>query len=272
MVSDLFREMAEREKSLLADKQGLEPVLRERLDDSVGIGTGNITSKTYPYDHVDHQWDVVIHDASFSKLASGENAHSFPIESVFCTIEVKSKLDEDEYLKSANAAAELNYRWKLHSTDMTRRTPRRFLFAYDGPEHMETVAGWMKGAYADNQRQSPNRPLREGYFDGSNELKRSDHVSSSLDGIFVLGRGFVAMDSFGFRFQGASDHEPEASGRHAVHWFNYVCADGKGIALASMALCLIDVFGGLNLIDESFQAIEVDGKLEFVVMPSPRPI
>lgn len=284
MTSRLIQHLAALENSLMADSQRLKLIdnttlmgggreafvrefLRGHLGASIGIGTGEIISATRPHDHIDRQWDVVLYDTRFPKLALSPDVDSFLIESVFCTIEVKTTLDEDEYLKSANAAAELNYRWRLHSKETKRPAPRRFLIAYDGPVHMKTVMGWMKKAYGANQLQSPNQPLREMYFDGPNELKRYDHVSSSLDGIFVLGRGFITMDSFRFRFPGVTDQAP---GRHGGRSFNYACAGGVGISLASMFLCLIDVVGQLELIDTYMPAI--GGNLEFSVMPAPKKI
>lgn len=284
MASRLLQHLAALENSLMADSQRLKLVdnttlmgggreafvrqfLRGHLGASIGIGTGEIISATRPHDHIDRQWDVVVYDTRFPKLALSQDVDSFLIESVFCTIEVKSTLNEEEYLKSARAAAELNYRWRLHSKETKRQTPRRFLIAYDGPVHMKTVMGWMKDAYAGNQSQSPNMPLREMYFDGANELKRYDHVSSSLDGVFVLGRGFIAMDSFRFRFPGAIDQE---AGRRGGRLFNYACGGGAGISLASMFLCLMDVVGQLDLIDTYMPAI--GGNLDFSVMPPPRPI
>ncbi|GAB7537048.1 DUF6602 domain-containing protein [Burkholderia sp. 3C] len=284
MASRLLEHLAALENSLIADSQRLKLVdnttimgggretfvrefLRGHLGASIGIGTGEIISATRPHDHIDRQWDAVIYDTRFPKLALSKDVDSFLIESVFCTIEVKSTLNEEEYLKSARAAAELNYRWKLHAKETKRPAPRRFLIAYDGPVHMKTVLGWMQEAYKSNQLQSPSLPLREMYFDGANELKRYDHVSSSLDGVFVLGRGFIAMDSFRFRFPGAVDQEP---GRIGGRLFNYACAGGAGIALASMFLCLIDVVGQLALIDTYMPAI--GGSLEFSTMPAPKKI
>ena len=110
------------EKSLLASAMRLTPVsnttivgtareifirdfLNDHLGRSIGIGTGEIISAFRPHDQKDRQQDVVVYDNRFPRLSLTADLSSFLIESVFCTIEVKTTLTEEEYLKSARAGS-----------------------------------------------------------------------------------------------------------------------------------------------------------------------
>lgn len=273
------------EESLLASAKRLTPVsnttivgsarelfirefLKDHLGSSIGLGTGEIISAFRPQDQKDRQQDVVVYDNRFPRLSLSADLSSFLIESVFCTIEVKTTLDEKEYLKSARAGAELKHRWSKQTAAIRQQPPRRFVVAFKGPAKMSTVIGWMSSAYASNVKQSPELPLSEMYFEGESELSRSQHVSSSLDGIFVLGAGCVLMDSFRFRFNGGLDGAPTVKGGRS---FSYACVDTSRGTLTCLFLALMDMLGQVELAADYMPT--VPGSLvTFYKMPSPEKI
>jgi hypothetical protein len=282
MLSRFSQHFAAVEESLLASAKRLAPVsnttivgtaseifirdfLKDHLGGSIGLGTGEIISAFRPHDQKDRQQDVVVYDNRFPRLSLSADLSSFLIESVFCTIEVKTTLDEMEYLKSARAGAELKHRWSMQTAAIRQQPPRRFVVAFGGPAKMSTVMGWMSRAYASNVKQSPELPLSEMYFDGQGELSRSQHVSSSLDGIFVLGAGCVLMDSFRFRFNGAVDDVPtDKVGRS----FHYACVDTSDGTLTCLFLALMDMLGQVELAADYMPALP-GSLVTFHKMPSP---
>lgn len=221
--------------------------LHSHLGSAVDIGSGEIISAFKPREMTDRQQDVVVFDNRFPRLSLSTGLDTFLIESVHCTIEVKTTLTEDEYLKSARAAAELKHRWGMQTEAMRRQAPRRFVVAFAGPAKMATVLKWMESAYRKNVLQSQDMPMAEMYFEKPDALPRARHVSSSLDGIFVLGTGFILMDSFKFRFQGVQ----EAPGTlpDAKH-FQYACAESDRGALACLFLALLDILDHVQLAQE----------------------
>lgn len=282
MPSRFSQHFAAVEASLLASAKRLAPVsnttivgtareifirqfLKDHLGGSIGIGTGEIISAFRPHDLKDRQQDVVVYDDRFPRLSLSDDLSSFLIESVFCTIEVKTTLTKEEYLKSARAGAELKHRWGMQTAAIRKQAPRRFLVAFEGPVKMSTVMGWMSNAYASNVTQSPEMPLSEMYFEGENELPRSQHVSSSLDGLFVLGAGCVLMDSFRFRFNGAVDDVPTARGGRN---FNYACVDSSDGTLTCLFLALMDMLGQAELAADYMPSVP-GSSVTFHKMPYP---
>ena len=133
---------------------------------------------------------------------------------------------------------------------------------------MSTVMGWMSSAYASNVKQSPEMPMSEMYFEGQSELSRSQHVSSSLDGLFVLGVGCVLMDSFRFRFNGSVDDVPTSrEGRK----FHYACVDSPAGALTCLFLALMDMLGQVELAADYMPAVP-GSSVSFHKMPHPQKI
>ena len=187
---------------------------------------------------------------------------------MFCTIEVKTELNEEEYLKSALAGAELKHRWGMQPAALRKQPPRRFVVAFRGPAKMSTVTGWMSCAYASNVTQSPDMPLSEMYFEGQGELARSQHVSSSLDGLFVLGTGCLLMDSFRFRLKVAVDDVRAARGGRKFH---YACVNSSTGSLTCLFLALMDMLGQAELAADYMPAVS-GSSVSFHKMPAPRKI
>lgn len=242
--------------------------LRCHLGSAIGIGSGEIISAFRPHDQTDRQHDIVIYDDRFPKLSLTTGINSFLIESVFCTIEIKTTLNKNEYQKSARNAAELKYRWRLQAESLKKKAPRQFVVAFSGPEKMSTVINWMSKEYAGNVSQSPQRPLKEMYFEGPGELSRAQNVSSSLDGIFILGKGFVLMDSFGFRFADAIDDIPKKIGESKGRQFYYAWAESKSSSIACLFLALMDIFGQTEILHEYMPSLD-GNPINFQKMPNP---
>lgn len=243
--------------------------LRKHLGEMYGVGSGEIIASKKPSDLNERQQDIIIYDKKYPKLNLAEELDSFLIESVFCTIEVKTTLTEEEYKKAALAACELSEWWKLQSDSMLRPTPRRFLVAFDGPAKMETVIGWMKKLYSSNIRQSQRMPFVEAYFKGPNEVPRNEHRSSSLDGIFVFGKGFIIMDSFEFRFYGAGSKE---YGVLKSKIFDYVCVNINNGSLGMLFTCLMDVMSQTKLMSDYLGKFSTKPLISFHEMPGPQKI
>ena len=285
MPSRFSNHFAAVEASLLASAKRLTPIsnttivgtareifirdfLKDHLGSSLGIGTGEVISAFRPHDQEDRQQDIVVYDNRFPRLPLGGDLGSFLIESIFCTIEVKTTLNEKEYLKSARAGAELKHRWSMQAAAIRKQAPRRFIVAFDGPAKMSTVIDWMTRAYASNVKQSCEMPLSEMYFEGQGELTRSQHVSSSIDGIFVLGTGWVLMDSFRFRFAGVVDGDPKSRGGRD---FQYVCASSKSGTLTCLFLALMDMLGQGEIAFDYTPNVPASS-ITFHKMPPPRKI
>ena len=70
--------------------------------------------------------------------------------------------------------------------------------AYDGPAHMETVRKWLVEIHAEEGLTIPDLP------DG----KRNEIPSASIDGVFLLGRGFVQFDNLSIGFVSDEKRRP----------------------------------------------------------------
>jgi hypothetical protein len=89
-----------------------------------------------------------------------------------------------------------------------------YIVAYDGPARMETVYEWIKAAYS-------NLGVVEPSF--SADQKRIQVPSPSLDGVYVLGRGFCNFGNtpYGFLRDGMVAESPH------VHWEVADCQRGS---------------------------------------------
>ena len=114
------------------------------------------------------------------------------------TIEIKSDLKKDHVRKVAQTAKTIKGNLKMASqrfnpTGMVKNPrPYCFVFAYDGPSQIKTVFNWMKEISAEdeyNLGQLRNTPGKDREF--------FNHLF--IDGIFVLGKGYVYLDALPFR-------------------------------------------------------------------------
>ena len=183
--------------------------LEKHLNSHVAIGTGEIIdSRSRPGDSR-NQFDLVIYKRHYPRLEFGAGISGFLAESVIATIEVKSLLDKsgiEQAIGAAKAAKNLEKsEVKSISAGYIPPSILSYVVAYDGPAKMETVYGWIKEAYAAKNLREP---------DITPDADRSQVSSPALDGVFLLGKGFLNFDNspFGFISDDVCKRNP------GVHW------------------------------------------------------
>jgi hypothetical protein len=166
--------------------------LEKHSSEIVAFGSGEIIDAASLPGEKRNQIDIVIYKKEYPKLDFGGNVSGFLAESVIATIEVKSNLDEKEF-ESAYLAAINCKRLKRtfhHGLKMWYDPPaiQNYIIAYDGPEKMATIFKWIKNLDEKHKTKYHDMPVL-----------RKDRInipSPTLDGIFVLGKGFVHFDNF----------------------------------------------------------------------------
>ena len=181
-----------------------EAFIREFLIENIsgfwGVGTGEIFHGEASEEETRNQIDVVIHNKRYPKLPLSAGIDLFLIETVSATIEIKSSLTKNDVRKAAAAAKRIKNLahfapQHFNPTGMVE-TPRPycFIFAYEGPAKTETVLRWLIDASTEDDFR----------LDGLRKAKPEDRQFFNhlfLDGIFVLGKGFVLIDSLPFESQ-----------------------------------------------------------------------
>jgi len=173
----------------------IQRFLEGHLSERVAIGSGEIidaTSLPNPAATAQRpQFDIVVYKRDYPKLDIGGGISAFLAESVVATIEVKSTLDSDgieQAIRSAGYAKTLT-RNVIQSFSAGYHPPSilNYVVAYTGPSQMSTVHGWLAPAHAKLGVKEPVLP--------PTLESRMATPSPSLDGIFVLGKGFVVFDN-----------------------------------------------------------------------------
>jgi hypothetical protein len=169
--------------------------LEKHLNSTVAIGTGEVIDANSKPGDSRRQFDIVIHKRNYPRLDFGAGISAFLVESVLATIEVKSTLDKagiDQAVGAAIAAKTLKKNEvRSFSTGYIPPAILSFVVAYDGPAKMETVHTWIKEAYASRGIKEPAMPA---------EGLRVHIPSPALDGVFVLGKGFLNFDNIPYGF------------------------------------------------------------------------
>jgi len=129
-------------------------------------------------------------------LDFGGGISGFLIESVIATIEVKSTLTSQELenaVKAAYNAKQLipNVVTSFHSGYIPPKV-LNYVIAYDGPASMETVYGWINPIHKKLDIVQTDIPI--------DDDKRLQTPSDSIDGIFILQKGFLYFDNVPFGF------------------------------------------------------------------------
>lgn len=170
--------------------------LEAHLPYSVAIGTGEIIDHRSQPSEQRNQFDIVLYKSSYPKIDVGGNVSAFLVESVIATIEVKSNLGKDglyEAMKAAKSAKSLEKKTRM-VFETGYRPPKiiNYVLAYDGPASMETIHGWIP----EHQEKLgiQRQPLPQEH------QKRMKFASESIDGVFVLEKGFVHFDNVPFGF------------------------------------------------------------------------
>lgn len=183
--------------------------LETHLNSTVAIGTGEIIDCQSKPNEKRNQFDIVIYKRNYPRLDFGGGVNGFLVESVIATIEVKSTLDKPGVEQAVHAACAAKQLRKNEVTSFsTGYIPPSVLslvVAYDGPARMETVYTWVKETYKAEGIVEPDMPP---------ETERSRIASPALDGIFVLGKGFLNFDNAPYGFI-----TPEIRKAHPeTHW------------------------------------------------------
>ena len=169
--------------------------LQDHLSERVATGTGEIidcqSTPNPPSTSQRNQFDVVVYKRDYPKLDLGGGVCAFLAESVVATIEVKSVLDKRELesaIKAARAAKDLQ-RNVVTSFSAGHQPPAvlNCVVAYDGPARMDTVYRWIGPIHASLGVATPSLP--------PTSVARESIPSPSIDGIFVLGKGFIVFDN-----------------------------------------------------------------------------
>ena len=181
-----------------------EAFIREFLSENIsefwGVGTGEIFSQESRDRDPRNQVDVVIHNKRYPKLPLAAGIDLFFVETVSSFIEIKSRLTKEDVKQAATAAKRIKdlaefEPQRFNPTGMIKNPrPYAFIFAYEGPSKIGTVLKWMKDVSAEADygldRLQACKPEGRRFFN-----------HQFLDGIFVLGKGFVVVDALPFESQ-----------------------------------------------------------------------
>lgn len=169
----------------------IKEFLVNHLSERVAIGTGEIIDAKSKPGERRNQIDVVIYKRDYPKIDFGGGINGYLAESVVATIEVKSILTKPELETAIKTARTIKALERNIITSFTTgyQPPSilNYVVAYDGPASLRTVLGWIKELHSS---------LAIGYPSmGATLTDRLQVASPSLDGIFVLGKGFIQFDN-----------------------------------------------------------------------------
>lgn len=172
----------------------IKEFLGNHLAESLAIGQGEVISADSEAGQPRNQFDIVLYKRNFPRLTFGGGINAFLVESVVATIEVKSTLDKEGVRQAVKAARNIKgLERNVSRAFYTGTLPPAvlsFVVAYAGPAKMETVRTWLLEVHAEEGLPIPDLSLD----------KRQEIASSSVDGIFVLGNGFVQFDNLNIGF------------------------------------------------------------------------
>jgi len=185
--------------------------LYSHLPSNLAIGTGEIVDHESEPGEQRRQFDIVLYKRDLPKLDFGGGISGFLAESVIATVEVKSTLDKAGMRQAMTAAAECKKLKKCvmnsFSSGFIPPAPINYVVAYDGPEKIETVLGWITTLESELGISQEPLPLGE---------QRIMTPSSSIDGAFILGKGFVQFDNFPVGFVNDSNRAAHPGKRWAA--------------------------------------------------------
>ena len=162
------------------------------------VGSGEIIHReTLASGKKRNQIDVVVYSAQAPQFEYAPGCSAFLIEGVSAFIEVKTKLTKARLKK----AIETTKRIKEYPHDITQRInpdgivknprPYSFLVAFDECKKLETVLRWLEEVHEElgiSFNELVATPPRD----------RHDYANPSIDGIFVLDKGYVFLDAAPF--------------------------------------------------------------------------
>ncbi len=168
----------------------IKEFLEQHLSERLGIGTGEIIDSNSEARAARNQIDIVIYRKDYPRLTFGGGISAFLAESVLATIEIKSILNYSAVEQSVGAAVavkKLNRSFNsAFQTGHEKPGILSFVVAYDGPEYL-TVTNWLQRAHEERGVVLPRLPTNH------NDCQRTSWPS--IDGIFLLGKGFLQSDT-----------------------------------------------------------------------------
>lgn len=180
--------------------------LQGHLPQTIAIGTGEIIDSNSKPRGSRNQFDIVLFKRQFPKLDFGGSVDGFLIESVTATIEVKSILDQAGIEQAIGAARNAKALTPSQTTAFSAgyMPPKvlNYVVAYDGPASMETVAKWILTVHERQGIPNADLPLDE---------RRLQIASPSVDGVFVLGKGFLYFDNVPYGFMTPESRQQQPS-------------------------------------------------------------
>jgi hypothetical protein len=170
--------------------------LESHLPQNVAIGTGEIIDANSRPGAQRNQYDIVIYKKNYPKLDFGGGVSGFLIESVIATIEVKSTITQAELEQAVKAARNAKALIPNVTTSFTSGyiPPKilNFVVAYAGPAQMQTVYNWLPQIHSSLGIVIPALP--------QDPSQRFRTASPTIDGVFVLNKGFLYFDNVPFGF------------------------------------------------------------------------
>jgi hypothetical protein len=169
----------------------IKEFLMGHLSEKVAIGTGEIIDASSQPGDRRNQNDIVLYRRDYPKIDFGGGISGFLVESAVATIEVKSVLTKEELKKafiSASNTKSLNQ--NEHNAFRVGYSPpsvMSYLIAYAGPASLNTVFEWKNEILQETGLVYPE-------MDPSVN-QRVQIASPALDGIFILGKGFMYFDN-----------------------------------------------------------------------------
>jgi hypothetical protein len=165
--------------------------LVNHLGQNMAIGSGEIIDANSKPRQPRNQFEIVLYKRDYPKLHLGGGIDAFLAESVVATIEVKSILTEQELrraIKAAhNAKALSRNSMPVFSAGYFPPKILNFVVAYRGPANITTVHTWVDRIHSSESISCPTLP--------ANAEERIRIASPSIDGVFILGKGFVQFDN-----------------------------------------------------------------------------
>jgi hypothetical protein len=178
----------------------IKEFLESHLSENVAIGTGEIIDANSKPNVQRNQYDIILYKKNYPKLDFGSGISGFLIESVIATVEVKSTLtqkDMEQSIKAAKNAKELTPN-TLSSFSAGYIPPKvlSYVIAYEGPANMQTVYNWIPAIHS---------TLGVTIADLPQDAKRLSTPSPSIDGAFILNKGFLYFDNVPNGFTNTSE-------------------------------------------------------------------
>ncbi|TFH80960.1 DUF6602 domain-containing protein [Pseudomonas kribbensis] len=169
----------------------IKEFLESHLPTTLSIGSGEIIDSRSQPSSPRRQFDLVVYKSNLPKLDFGGGISGFLAESVIATIEVKSLLDKAGMYQAMSAAQDAKKLQKSETWSFSAGyippAILNFVVAYDGPQKLETVLNWIDEVESELGVTLPPLPLGE---------ERLKTASASIDGVFLLGKGFITFDNF----------------------------------------------------------------------------